>query len=100
MTTVTVIKNSGPRLWQRALLFVLVRVFGTRVDTLVYVCRDIGLDRGLTTYLLRRLYKIDHAAAKRLSFLSPAWGEKAVKENLELHEQLFKWLEAEAKQAK
>jgi hypothetical protein len=94
------IKNNGPRRWQRTLLFVLVKVLRTPPDTLVYVCRDIGLDRSSTTYLLSWLYKIRHGEAKQFSFLSPAWGQKAVKENLELHEQLFEWLKAEAKQVK
>jgi hypothetical protein len=82
---------------QRFVVFLAVRIIRARPDSLVYICRDIGLDMSLTTYVLQSMYRMPHGNAKMLAFQSPAWGREKVEATIELHERLWEWAEHEGR---
>lgn len=82
---------------QRLVIFLAVRVIRSRPDSLVYICRDIGLDMSVTTYVLQGMYGMPHSNAKMLAFQSPAWGPEKVEATTELHDRLWEWVEDEGR---
>lgn len=60
---------------QRIRLHLAARIIRLEPDSFVYCCRDIGFNSYQTTRLLQFYYRMEYGTAKRLSLLSPAWGQ-------------------------
>lgn len=63
---------------QRIRLHLAARIIHLKPDSFVYCCRDSGFNSYQTTQLLQFYYRMDHGTAKRMSLLSPAWGQAGV----------------------
>lgn len=59
------------------MLYVLVFIKFIEKDSFVHICRYMNLKRGEVTFIMRYFYEISYEEAKRVSFLSSAWGNDA-----------------------
>jgi hypothetical protein len=76
-----------------------VKILNIRVDTFVYLCRDLNIEVSNIKFLIKYYYKLDEKEAKWIAFSSSAWGDKAA-EMVKLNEQGFDYLVELSKEQK
>jgi hypothetical protein len=84
---------------ERLIVGFAVRFCRIQSDTLIYLCRDLGLQAGKIRFLIEFYYEKSASEAKFLALSSPAWGEKS-KQMLQLNEEGFAYLEDQKNQTK